>query len=97
MVLFGDNDSDDGNSLVLQDLEKPTVEFIRKVEKLGLARFANTKSGGDIFSAINYSLNLINEHVKKKKYNKRMFVFSNGSGSTSFDKQDIRELASRLT
>jgi ATP-dependent DNA helicase 2 subunit 2 len=96
LVLFGDNDSDDGNSLLLQALEKPTVDFVRKVEQLSLARFDNTKTGGDIFSAINYSLNLMDDHIKKRKYNKRMFLFTNGTGQSSFAREDMMELADRL-
>lgn len=80
LILSGDNDSDDGNSLLLQNIERPTIDFVRKVEQLSLATFGNTKSGGDILSSINYSLNMIKEHVGKKKYKKRMFVFTNGSG-----------------
>lgn len=84
LIIFGDNDSDDGNSLLLQNLEKPTVDFVRKVEQLGYAKFENTSSGGDIFSSINYGLNILNDHCKKKKYNKRMFLFTNGAGNSSF-------------
>lgn len=31
-MLFGDNDNDDGNSLLLKELEKPTLDFVRKIE-----------------------------------------------------------------
>jgi len=72
------------------------VDFVRKVEQLSKARFDNTKSGGDIFSAIRYSMNLMDDHIKKRKYNKRMFVFTNGSGNSSYSRDDIYELADKL-
>ena len=72
------------------------MEFVRKVEQLSKARFDNYKAGGDIFSAIQYSVNLVDDYVKKKKFNKRMFLFTNGSGSTSYSREDIFELADRL-
>ena len=96
LLLFGDNESDDGNSLLLQSLEKPTVDFVRKVEQLSLANFGNTLSGGDIFSAINRGLNIVNDHAKKKKYNKRMFLFTNGTGSSAFVRDDLYDLADKL-
>ena len=95
-MVFGDNDSDDGNSLLLHPLERPTVDFVRKVEKLSDAKFDSSKSGGDIFSSINYSLNLMQDHIKKRKYNKRMFVFTNGAGKSSYSQVDIFELADKL-
>lgn len=52
--MFGDNESDDGNSLFLQNLGKPNVELVRKVEALSYANFNNEKAGGDIFNAISY-------------------------------------------
>ena len=69
------------------------MELVRKVEQLSRAKFDNTRAGGDIFSAINRSLNLIDDHVKKKKFNKRMFVFTNGMGPTSFTSDDLLDLA----
>lgn len=96
LVIFGDNDSDDGNSLLLQPLEKPTVDFVRKVEQLSQATFENTVAGGDVFSAINNCLNLMDSHCKKKKYTKRMFLFTNGAGSSSFSPEDIPKLAKKM-
>jgi hypothetical protein len=98
LIIFGDNDSDDGNSLLLQPLEKPNIDLIRKVEQLSHANFDNnTLAGGDIFSAINYSLNELNKHCGKKKYNKRMFVFTNGMGESSFSSAEISTLAHKIT
>lgn len=60
LILFGDNETDDGNSLLLQPLEKPKIDFVRKVQQLSEARFDNPRAGGDLFSAINFSVGVIN-------------------------------------
>jgi len=41
-------------------------------------------------------MNLMDDHIKKRKYNKRMFVFTNGSGNSSYSRDDIYELADKL-
>ncbi len=89
LMLFGDNDSDDGNSLLLKELEKPTLDFVRKVEEMSGAVFGNTMAGGDIFSAINRGSKLIHEHCQKKKYNKRIFLFTNGMGGSDYNNRDL--------
>lgn len=96
LMLFGDNDADDGNSLLLKNIEKPDVDFVRKVEELSNAKFDNHQAGGDIFSTINYSIRLMNEHCGKKKYIKRMFLFTNGMGETDFNDREVRNLASKI-
>ena len=96
LVLFGDRQSDDGNSLMLQELDKPNVDFVRKVQQLSEAQFDNPRPGGDIFSAITYSLNRIVAHCGKKKYNKRLFIFTSGCGDTDFQRSDLKALANKL-
>ena len=39
---------------------------------------------------------MINEHVKKRKFNKRLFVFTNGSGASAFNRDDIMNLADKI-
>jgi hypothetical protein len=82
--------------LLLQEIEKPRVDFVRKIQQLSEARFDSPRAGGDIFSSINYSLGLITDHCGKKKYNKRMFLFTNGMGITDFDHQDVKTLANKM-
>lgn len=97
LVLFGDSETDDGNSLLLQEIEKPRVDFVRKVQQLSEARFENPRAGGDILSCINYCLGVMGRHCKARKYNKRVFVFSNGMGESDFDRADVATLAGKLT
>jgi len=79
-MIFGDNDSDDGNSYLLNDISKPNVELVRQVEMLSRGQFNNTKAGGDIFSTINYAHGILAKHCGTKKYSKRIFLFTNGMG-----------------
>lgn len=38
----------------------------------------------------------MSRHCKSKKYNKRVFLFTNGMGESDFDKADIGTLANKL-
>ena len=60
------------------------------------ATLNNDKPGGDIFDAINFVLEKITDHCKKKKYNKRVFVFTNGMGETSTGIKDLSKIVSKL-
>ena len=47
---------------------------------MGDAKLDNEKKGGDIFRAIQTSIRILENHCKKKKIKKRLFVFTNGMG-----------------
>lgn len=91
-MLFGDNESDDGNSLILQSLDKPCVKFVRQIQELSQTKLENEKKGGDIFQALKYAVENMNEHCGKKKYNKRIFLFTNGAGKTSWKVENLQRL-----
>ena len=93
MLLFGDNDSDDGNSLMLHPLSRPEVAFVRKLQQLSHSAFENARPGGDIFSALRTSVRAIDQHCGTKKYNKRLFLFTNGAGASVLDAPDMRVIA----
>lgn len=81
---------------MLHPIEKPKLDLVRKVEQLSDARFDSPRPGGDILSAVNFSLGQLGEHCGKKKYNKRIFLFTAGMGETDFDNHDVRTLAGKL-
>jgi hypothetical protein len=56
----------------------------------------NTRAGGDIFSAINFGIGRVKDHCRQRKYNKRMFVFSNGMGRTDFNLGDMNQLSKKI-
>lgn len=82
--------------MLLQEIQKPKIDFVRKVQQLSEAHFENPRAGGDIFSSINYSLGVMGGHCKTKKYNKRIFLFTNGMGESDFDRADIKTLAGKI-
>jgi ATP-dependent DNA helicase 2 subunit 2 len=66
------------------------------VQQLGDTLFDSPRLGGDVFSAVSFATGQLNDHCGKKKYNKRIFLFTAGMGETDFDNHDIRTLAGRL-
>lgn len=66
------------------------------MQQLGDTRFDSPRTGGDIFSAINFAIGQLKDHCVKKKYNKRIFLFTGGMGETDFDNHDMRSLGGRL-
>jgi hypothetical protein len=61
------------------------LDFVRKVVSLSEITFGNDKSGGDIFSAIDFMTERLIDHCGTKKYNKRAFLFTNGRGKTQLN------------
>lgn len=64
--------------------------------KLSEVKLDNTKSGGDLFSAIRFNITSLMNHTANKKYNKRGFIFTNGSGITNCKTQHLKEMARDL-
>ena len=56
----------------------------------------NDKVGGDIFSAIEFCIWGLNSHCGTKKYNKRIFLFSNGKGKTKVQRANFRKIVSDI-
>lgn len=52
----------------------------------------NDKVGGDIFSAIEFSIWGLKDHCGTKKYNKRIFLFSNGRGKSKVNPDHFRRI-----
>jgi len=82
--IFGDNDSDDGNNALLYPLQKPTLDLVRKIKQMSAARMDSNQPGGDIFSAIEHIILCSREHIGKKNYVKRAFLFTCGHGKTDY-------------
>lgn len=89
IALFGDNEPDDENNTELWSLTRPDIELVRKVMQLSETELKNDKAGGDVFNAIEYSIDKIVAHCGKKKYNKRAFIFTNGMGATDYTVRNL--------
>jgi hypothetical protein len=46
-------------------------------------KLGNKNIGGDVLSAIDFALTHLKEHCGYKKYNKRLFLFTNGEGKST--------------
>mgnify|MGYP000919589007 CR=1 FL=1 len=77
---------------MLQDISKPDLDFVRQVQNFMVSEVKNSKPGGDIFSAINFSLEKISQFAGTKKYIKRLFIFTNGSGNTEYEQYRVDTL-----
>lgn len=96
IALFGDDEAEDDNNIMLQSTSKPTLELVKNVQKLITAPIENSKPGGDIFSAIDFMITEIEQHTGTKKYNKRAFLFTHGAGKTTSRPNDVMILKNRL-
>ena len=98
--VFGDddsiNDSYNQNFLLLYPPSKPNIDLIRKIQEMSKARLDNNKAGGDIFAAIKTCIQEIMKHSKGKKFNRRIFLFTNGAGQTEYDESKIKDLATEI-
>lgn len=65
-------------------IDKPNLDFVRKVVELSDITLENQKSGGDTFHSIEFMTDVLMGHCRTKKYNKRAFLFTNGTGQTRY-------------
>lgn len=56
----------------------------------------NQKQGGDIFAAIDYTIDRLVDHCEARKCNKRVFLFTNGRGMTKFKIADFKGIVSSI-
>lgn len=54
IALFGDDEAEDDNNILLQATSKPSLDLVRNIQQLISAKIENSKPGGDIFSAIEF-------------------------------------------
>lgn len=72
------------------------MDFVRKVVELSDITLGNDKTGGDIFSAIEFIADRLVEHCGSKKYNKRGFLFTNGRGKTKYNESHFKRIVSTI-
>ncbi|CAD8123928.1 unnamed protein product [Paramecium sonneborni] len=91
LVLFGTEDAEDGNTFYIQTLSPPDLEFYRNVTELPKHDIPKIK-GGDIFDALDKSVSTLDDHVKTKKMDKKIFVLTAGFGQTEYNEKKIGKL-----
>lgn len=92
LALFGD-DAEDGHCYPIHELAEPKLEAVRQIAQLSELKIENKLEGGDIFQALKFSIDSLNDHVGTKKAKKRLFLFTSGEGKTDYSKEDIRSLS----
>ncbi len=60
------------------------------------ATLNNDLKGGDIFKALEYCCNKMDAHCQNKKYNKRIFLFTCGCGTTEYTSERLETLAKEI-
>jgi len=99
MVLIGtvetDNELHDQlggyeNVTVTQHLSKPTLEFLRYIDKI-----QPTPQNGDWIDGLVVASQMIDKHCGKKKYNKRIFLITDGQSKVG-NPSDLKQIAESL-
>lgn len=83
LILFGLKDEGDDKIMYIRGLGKPDIDFLRNVTELKNFEAENV-SGGDIFEALDQTIETINDYVKAKKIDKKIYLMTAGSGKTTF-------------
>ena len=96
IALFGDDEAEDDNNILLQPIGKPNLELVKNVQKLMMTEVRNRVAGGDIFWALDFAIDELNSHVGTKKFNKRIFLFTHGSGKTKYSEGEIDKLQKKI-
>lgn len=91
LILFGSDEAPDGNTIYIREIKKPDLEFVRNVMELKDHEIQRMR-GGDIFDALDKTIATIDDYVRTKKYDKKIFIMTAGSGSTGYDEQQIAKL-----
>ncbi|CAD8182140.1 unnamed protein product [Paramecium octaurelia] len=91
LVLFGTEEAEDGNTFYIQIMSTPDLEFYRNLTELP-NHDVPQKQGGDIFDALDKAVSTLDEHVKTKKMEKKIFVLTAGYGQTEYNEKKIGKL-----
>lgn len=78
------------NIVVERQLSPPTLEFLRHLDSI-----RPTKQTGDWIDALIVGIDLLAKHCQKRKYNKRIFLITDGQSKTA-DTEDLKQVASNL-
>ncbi|KRX10022.1 SPOC like C-terminal domain [Pseudocohnilembus persalinus] len=95
VILFGSDEAEDGNALYVQEIIKPDAQLVRNIMEIK-QHDVPSKKGGDIFDAIDKTIQTIDDFVKTKKFTKNIFVFTNGGGDTNYTEVRLRALNKSL-
>ncbi|KAL4491899.1 hypothetical protein ABPG72_006154 [Tetrahymena utriculariae] len=91
LILFGLKDEGDDKIMYIRGIGKPDIDFLKNVQDLKDYQ-SDECEGGDIFEAIEQTIDVIHDYVKEKKYEKKIQLMTAGFGKTSYKEKQIMDL-----
>jgi ATP-dependent DNA helicase 2 subunit 2 len=76
-------ESGDDKIMYIRGLGKPDTDFLKNVLELKNFESESVK-GGDIFEALESTIETMNDYVGTKKYEKKIFLMTTGAGKTTY-------------
>ena len=92
IILMGKQGEED-NINIYTDLDFPNLEML---DRLNSIEAEDEDDNGDIFSCLDFALDEFIAKYGKKKYEKKIFLITDGEALSHYSKSKIEELASRI-
>ena len=92
IILMGKEGEED-NINIYTDLDFPNLEML---DRLNSIEAEDEDDNGDIFSCLDFALDEFIAKYGKKKYEKKIFLITDGEALSHYSKSKIEELASRI-
>ena len=92
IILMGKEGEED-NINIYTDLDFPNLEML---DRLNSIEAEDEDDNGDIFSCLDFALDEFIAKYGKKKYEKKIFLITDGEALSHYTKSKIEELASRI-
>ena len=92
-ILMGREGDEAENINIHSDLDFPNIEML---EKLNEIEAESEEDNGDIFLCIDFAIDEFISKYGKKKYEKKIFLITDGEAVSKFSKNKIEELAERI-
>ena len=93
IILMGREGDEAENINIHSDLDFPNIEML---EKLNEIEAESEEDNGDIFLCIDFAIDEFISKYGKKKYEKKIFLITDGEAVSKFSKNKIEELAERI-
>ena len=86
VVLMGDDEVDEPNISTKIEMDMATLNMIKLVNEINSSVCNPSK---DIFKAIDYAMDILDEKIGNKKFNKKIFLVTDGEGKNSAEKAKV--------
>ena len=93
IILVGREGDEAENISIHSELDFPNIEML---DQLNSIEAEDDEDKGDIFLAIDFAIDEFIAKYGKKKYEKKIFLITDGEALSHYSKSKIEELASRI-